>query len=505
MDTPHRFRAHVEVTLFALGVMALVFVAGILVGRTGGFPYPVLRAAWAAGLDWKDNWRHYLGVRSNHAKPTKRPAGGVTIHDPALAFDGYTLVTAYRLDGYNAYLLDMDGTIVHRWDAALSRVLPDPGRVRAFGGDGNIELHGAHLYRNGDLVLDLDGAGTTKLDRCSKVLWTVARSTHHNVEPLPDGSVITPASVRRSEEHPDLPFVGPGAAGYYVDDVVLRLGPDGSVLEERSVIDMLFRRGWVSTLRSGPGSDKKINDEDPLHLNDVDVLTAELAPAFPMFEAGDLLVSLRDLNTLFVADRAGRQVKWVMTGPFLGQHDPDFLPNGHLLVYDNRIYLKEPRLGNTRLLEIDPASHRVRVELGGRGRPIVLRSGARRAAAAAQRQHLDRRPARRPVARDRPRGGRQDRVGVGEPDRAGLRGHGHRRATVGARHAALGRPALRRADRRRRRFTPCATGDVTAVRLARSLDLTDALEVAFGLGVRSRTASFLPGPSILLPVVSPAG
>ena len=257
MDTPHQFRAHVEVTLFALGVMALVFVAGILVGRTGGFPYPVLRAAWAAGLDWKDNWRHYLGVRSNHAKPTKRPAGGVTIHDPALAFDGYTLVTAYRLDGYNAYLLDMDGTIVHRWDAALSRVLPDPGRVRAFGGDGNIELHGAHLYRNGDLVLDLDGAGTTKLDRCSKVLWTVARSTHHNVEPLPDGSVITPASVRRSEEHPDLPFVGPGAAGYYVDDVVLRLGPDGSVLEERSVIDMLFRRGWVSTLRSAPARTRR--------------------------------------------------------------------------------------------------------------------------------------------------------------------------------------------------------------------------------------------------------
>ena len=28
MDTPRRFRAHVEVTLFALGVMALVFVAG---------------------------------------------------------------------------------------------------------------------------------------------------------------------------------------------------------------------------------------------------------------------------------------------------------------------------------------------------------------------------------------------------------------------------------------------------------------------------------------------
>jgi hypothetical protein len=29
-------------------------------------------------------------------------------------------------------------------------------------------------------------------------------------------------------------------------------------------------------------------------------------------------------------------VKWSQTGPWLRQHDPDFLSDGRILVYDNR-------------------------------------------------------------------------------------------------------------------------------------------------------------------------
>ena len=53
--------------------------------------------------------------------------------------------------------------------------------------EGNVEIHGAFLYPNGDILVNMVGAGTVKLDRCSNVLWTVDRPTHHHVEPLPDG------------------------------------------------------------------------------------------------------------------------------------------------------------------------------------------------------------------------------------------------------------------------------------------------------------------------------
>jgi hypothetical protein len=360
-------RRHLEAATFALGVMVLIFIGGMVVGRAGLFPYPVFNAAWDAVQDWRDNWKHYLGLTSKYAWPTALTAGGVTVHDAALAFDGYTLVAAYIKDRYDAYLIDMDGNILNHWNARASRVWPDSDAVPAAGWDGSVEIHGAHLYDNGDLLVSLGGAGAAKLDRCGNVLWTIERYTHHHVEPLPDGGAFIPAGVRRHERRPDRLPIDVGPSGFYLDDVLVRVDRDGRQLGEKSVIDILLDAGWASVLLSGPGSDKAVREEDPIHLNDVEVLPAELAPAFPMFAAGDLMLSLRHPNTIFVVDPTDWRVKWVMTGPFLAQHDPDFLPNGHILVYDNRITGPTPRLGNSRLVEIDPATRQVVWTFEGEG------------------------------------------------------------------------------------------------------------------------------------------
>ena len=319
-------RRHLDVLLFAAGITAMVFLAGMIVGRLGLFPWPALYSAKEAALDLRDNWRHYLGIRSMYELDSRRAEGGVTIHDQALAFDGYTLVAAYRSDHpgrYDAYLLDMDGKIVHQWDTYFRHIWPVEVRPDLASWDGSVEIHGAYMYPNGDLLVDLGGAGTAKLDRCSKVLWSSERHTHHNVEPMPDGGVITPSKIRREEEAPDeRPYVGLGPAGFYDDDTVLLLNPDGSIRHEESVIDILYRSGWQSVLFSRPGTARRFEEEDPIHLNDAEVLTAELASAFPMFKAGDIMLSLRNPNTLMVVDPETWTAKWVMTGPFLGQHDP---------------------------------------------------------------------------------------------------------------------------------------------------------------------------------------
>src|SRR3954447_14981936 len=84
-----------------------------------------------------------------------------------------------------------------------------------------------------------------------------------------------------------------------------------------------------------------------------------MAGAFPSFAPGDLMVSLRNLDTIAVLDRDTHLVKWRMTGPFLRQHDPDFLPNGHILVLDNRKGGRAREFGPSRVLEIDPARREV--------------------------------------------------------------------------------------------------------------------------------------------------
>ena len=122
---------------------------------------------------------------------------------------------------------------------------------------------------------------------------------------------------------------------------------------------------------------------DALHLNHVEALSPELAPAFPMFKAGDLLVSLRRLNLLMVIDPVTETVKWTQTGPWMRQHDPHFEASGKILVYDNRSienYNHEaegrPAMAS-RILEFDPRTEQTEVLYeGSREEPFyVFRMG----------------------------------------------------------------------------------------------------------------------------------
>jgi hypothetical protein len=106
---------------------------------------------------------------------------------------------------------------------------------------------------------------------------------------------------------------------------------------------------------------------DLTHLNDVKELWPEMAGHFPQFAAGDLMVSLRNLGLIMVLDPATKKVKWYRIGPWMDQHDPDFLPSGKISVFSNNNDLTEDgsRLGGSTIIEVDPVSGASRARYGG--------------------------------------------------------------------------------------------------------------------------------------------
>src|SRR4051794_8837325 len=329
-------RERLERGLFLAGLLAFAFGYGVAVGKGLLFPYVVINNAIDAARDWRENWRQYLGLRSEFVLPTARTAGGVTRYDRAAAWPGDTFLTMFHDGHIGAVLVDMEGRALHRWDVAVSRIWP--GQTIFDGvrlADDDVDIHGTALLPNGDAVLNLGEAGTVRVDRCSRVLWKVPGETHHAVDPLPDGDTLVPARHRRTRADPARPRLGPGPNGFYWEDTVRRVRPDGSVAEEVAVLDMLYASGWQALLFAGPGSGAVVRAEDPTHLNDAEVLRDEIAPAFPMFRAGDVLLSLRNLDTLAVADPRTWRGKWAMTGAFLRPHDPHLLPDGPLPGFGN--------------------------------------------------------------------------------------------------------------------------------------------------------------------------
>ena len=353
----HFLRAKWDLVLFCTGVLAFTFAAGILVERNRLFPYDLIEGAVAAQQDWRANWRHYLQIRSKFLVPTTRTKGGVTRYDRASAWNGDTFLTLYRDDGFGAVLIDMEGRILHAWHVKFSEAFPNQHHLDVTPPDYDVVLHGAALLPNGDVILNMEGEGAVRLDRCSRIVWRLPVTTHHSVDYLPNGETLITADRKHYAPDPRYPLLMPGPEGYFIENLILRLRPDGSVATETSILDVLYHSGWAGLLFSGENS--IIRTEQPTHLNDVEVLREDMAKAFPQFRAGDILMSLRNIHTLLVVDGQTWQVKWTMTGPFLYQHDPDFTPNGHILVFDNRRAGGTPRLGQSRILEIDPETRQI--------------------------------------------------------------------------------------------------------------------------------------------------
>jgi hypothetical protein len=109
-----------------------------------------------------------------------------------------------------------------------------------------------------------------------------------------------------------------------------------------------------------------------------------MAADFPMFAAGDLLLSIRELNMILVTDPGLQRVKWWRVGPWIRQHDPEFKVGGHISVFNNNAfqsafgpdnYFKKshptiPRVSD--IIEINPATGRLRRVYGGVERQKLL-------------------------------------------------------------------------------------------------------------------------------------
>lgn len=81
---------------------------------------------------------------------------------------------------------------------------------------------------------------------------------------------------------------------------------------------------------------------DPFHLNKVDILSSEASNSYPGFEAGDILLSLRELNLIVVVRPSEERIIWWRSGLTSGQHDATFVDGG-IEVFDNNISSSPPK------------------------------------------------------------------------------------------------------------------------------------------------------------------
>ncbi len=285
--------------------------------------------------------------------------------DLARAQPGLTLAEAYDGSEFGLVLVDLEGKPVHRWhvpQAVYDQVRSsDPLPIER----GLQGIMGSYLYPDGDVLIVMSYKGLMRLDRCSRLKWFVPDSIHHDVEVDPDGSLWTLGLdiVKDAEDAP------PRVEAPFLSGKVMHLSPDGAVLEEIPLMRAIFDGGYLGVVLGGSPSYPQTTDVDPMHSNNINIVSKELAPRFPFASAGDILVSLRSVDSLILIDRKTHKVKWALRGPFLRQHDPDLHPDGSISVLDNRAddaqhnetrWLRDPQtFGYSRIVRLDPMTQKV--------------------------------------------------------------------------------------------------------------------------------------------------
>jgi outer membrane protein assembly factor BamB len=245
---------------------------------------------------------------------------------------------------WGAILLGPDGRVAHRW-VMSSRLAGLTDTL-----DTQMSLYGTTFEADGATAFSMQevGEGIAKVDACGNVLWTKPGAYHHVVEPTEDRTGYWTIAGMQSDMHPVFELID-AATGATIKSVEAR---DIAKANPEITIFDLQREPHVT---------------EATHANDLKPLSSRLSAAFPMFEAGDLMVTYQATNIVYVFDPDTLKIKWWYVGAGDGPHDADWQDDGTITLFDNgyRAYrVGAPRASS--IVTIDPEAQTHRTLIDGR-------------------------------------------------------------------------------------------------------------------------------------------
>src|SRR3546814_20592216 len=110
----------IPLSVFCLCIALFGFIAGSFLMYRDVFPAPYLAQSYQGGLALLDKATGYQDpLATDLWHPVRTDEKGVTIYDPERAANGLTLYTSGHAQ--EAFLMDMEGKVVHEWSLPYSR------------------------------------------------------------------------------------------------------------------------------------------------------------------------------------------------------------------------------------------------------------------------------------------------------------------------------------------------------------------------------------------------
>ncbi|MEM7205543.1 MAG: aryl-sulfate sulfotransferase [Planctomycetota bacterium] len=263
---------------------------------------------------------------------------GTTIWNRESMAEGLTLFNT-KDPANQAVMVSLGGEVVLRWNAP---------------GEGH--LVGSTPLPNGN-ILTRSGQRVMELDRLSHIVWSYnvppQYRPHHELLRLDNGNTLILVNQNIVASHiSPIPIL---------DDGLLEVDPQGQIVwtwwTHEHFDELQLSAQALGFIFVTGGDWAHTNAATPLPAN---------RHADPAFRAGNILLSQRSPNNVFIIDRTTGQVVWTMGLATEGQHHVqmigyDLPGGGNILLFDNGAatpYRPGGR-GWSRVVEVDPITERI--------------------------------------------------------------------------------------------------------------------------------------------------
>lgn len=244
------------------------------------------------------------------------------IQDGTLNDKGYLLLSSFS-DQTNVGSVSLirisDQSIVHEWENDFDVL------------KGHFNIDNIHRFRmlhpllfdNGDLLYSNTDNPLIMIDKYSSLKWVIKDQYHHSKEFDSDGNIWVCGIMNVRDSLSDF-----SNKFRFRDDALVKISPAGKIIFKKSIATILYENDFLPTLAMHFGL-------DPVHLNDIQ--PALLDGEF--WKKDDLLISLRNRNMVLLYRPRTNKIIWHKIGPWLNQHDVDFISTHEISVFGNDIIL----------------------------------------------------------------------------------------------------------------------------------------------------------------------
>jgi hypothetical protein len=316
---------------FIISFTVSVYILGVFSESLNLYPYRLL-------MNFKQNILWTLSdAQANYDLLSEKEPFLVSNPKPELTQEGLLLLMGVKEGKKNVIrIVNRKSETLHEIEMDWFKIWPEPSEnfphFRIPQSYPGALLHGVDHFSNGDLIVNFENLSTMRVNLCGDVLWKLDNLGHHAVDVVNDNEVWVAAETFYGGHREETPY--PNHLTPLYSGEIQKISGDGKILRSIPVIEILQKNNLLGLLHlsSLENRDTKVHG-DTLHLNDIEVYPANMPSS--IFQPGDLLISLRNINTFLVIDPETLMAKFKSTGEVLRQHDPDFLNGSTISIFNN--------------------------------------------------------------------------------------------------------------------------------------------------------------------------